>query len=573
MTGIGEPLREPPGLLGQATGTPRPGRLNGNRNGLDADFEKTDDFELHLAGFRKSEACCSARDLAGPNTAVEILANEVLLPAGSLEHSAPALSQDPVAQLRTDWREAASPFASPQTSVLSLPPQGTTLGQARSARSESLPNGCFQSRRTIERSDRDVRLVHSEKTEPEPALPAGPASQAAAKLRLTSQSAENPPSGIEAPDTPMPMKAATSVAPPRPSEQALLFPGPAASFLSGSAPSPGQQADGEYAAVRPSETGRSSSHKPNLPQNGSPRARGLAGPNGDWASEADAPASLKIAAIDHQTHFAPVTRAASQRGIGTGPVSTTFERGNVRAPISSIENAPPGGKEDAFGACASQKENRVQAGPLTEPGRGKDVDVAPARRVKSVPADETSASPKAASFAAQIARAIGAPARPGRTEFGDVPARSPAALNAEGPGNETRSMSSVQTLRLQLDPETLGKVTVRMRLSGTRLDLEVEADELETVRLIGKDKGLLSGKLRSAGYALDGLVIKLADAPQAKPAARLMPDSQDQLTSQANGGSSGHDRHPARDRNHFPPDPADSPPDGAHVKSPGELFI
>ncbi len=74
------------------------------------------------------------------------------------------------------------------------------------------------------------------------------------------------------------------------------------------------------------------------------------------------------------------------------------------------------------------------------------------------------------------------------------------------------SPSVVKTLNLQLKPESLGAVTITMRLSGARLDVQVEAANADAVRLIGADKDRLAERLRSSGYAMDNLVVKISQS-------------------------------------------------------------
>ncbi|WP_187148685.1 flagellar hook-length control protein FliK [Methylocella silvestris] len=69
----------------------------------------------------------------------------------------------------------------------------------------------------------------------------------------------------------------------------------------------------------------------------------------------------------------------------------------------------------------------------------------------------------------------------------------------------------MKTLDLRLEPESLGAVTIRLRLSGVQLEVQVEASHVQTMKLIRDDKDLLSAKLRSSGYAMDHLVVKLAE--------------------------------------------------------------
>jgi hypothetical protein len=131
-------------------------------------------------------------------------------------------------------------------------------------------------------------------------------------------------------------------------------------------------------------------------------------------------------------------------------------------------------------------------------------------------------------------------------------------------------------LRLQLDPQHLGGVTVTMRLAGTRLELRVEAEQPETARLIGKDKSLIVAKLQSAGYELDTLVIQQLNTHVSPPklGVQAMPNVHARENDQASGGPSNHDRSPNHGRDRFRPAPAGNEQDGPGIGGPGgELFI
>jgi flagellar hook-length control protein FliK len=65
----------------------------------------------------------------------------------------------------------------------------------------------------------------------------------------------------------------------------------------------------------------------------------------------------------------------------------------------------------------------------------------------------------------------------------------------------------VRILNIELHPAELGVVTVKMRLSGEKLEMELHAKHAETAELLKRDSEKLSGLLRTAGYKPDGLTI------------------------------------------------------------------
>jgi hypothetical protein len=77
-----------------------------------------------------------------------------------------------------------------------------------------------------------------------------------------------------------------------------------------------------------------------------------------------------------------------------------------------------------------------------------------------------------------------------------------------GGGSEPRETTTcVRSLTVLLEPASLGPVTIKLRLSGTTLGLEIEADEPETTRLIGRGRQTLTEKLRAVGLSVDTFVV------------------------------------------------------------------
>jgi chemotaxis protein MotD len=111
----------------------------------------------------------------------------------------------------------------------------------------------------------------------------------------------------------------------------------------------------------------------------------------------------------------------------------------------------------------------------------------------------------------------------------------------------------MQVLSITLSPPDLGEVSVKMRLSGTKLDLHIEVGEKDTVPLLDKDGDSLSTRLQSSGYTVDNLTIKAAenngvmsqrphDASQGQP--QQQSGFQSSSFSQQGGSGPGADARP-----------------------------
>jgi hypothetical protein len=135
---------------------------------------------------------------------------------------------------------------------------------------------------------------------------------------------------------------------------------------------------------------------------------------------------------------------------------------------------------------------------------------------------------------------------------------------------------ATQILHLQLEPENLGKIIIKMRLSGSKLELQVDAERPETMHLIGNDKKLLSDRLQSAGYAIDTLVIQSLDSHASHSGQGAAAGaSQQQHGDYRGGGTNFHDRPSMRDSNSpSPPSLDGDTQDTARIRPiDGELYL
>lgn len=93
---------------------------------------------------------------------------------------------------------------------------------------------------------------------------------------------------------------------------------------------------------------------------------------------------------------------------------------------------------------------------------------------------------------------------------------SPSDATTAKPGAD----APVKVLLIQLQPADLGTVTVRMSLKEDVLELHIEASQQETAQRLQQDQDSLSKVLRSAGYLIDGVAIRVTE-----PDRSLMPPS------------------------------------------------
>jgi flagellar hook-length control protein FliK len=201
------------------------------------------------------------------------------------------------------------------------------------------------------------------------------------------------------------------------------------------------------------------------------------------ARGAERPASISTVSAEQ----APTQPTAAPRDI-----VTTVDFG------SNQHQAPADRSSAGLGAELSPTGNRdVQR----DAQRGVPLAVA----AVSVVTQETHAAPvMALSPVQQIAESIINAA--GGAEPTQIPSRAaPLVPPAQ------RSLPALQVLNIRLDPPDLGAISIKMRLTGTKLDLHIEVGQKDTVPLLGKDGDSLSSQLQSSGYTVDNLTIKAAE--------------------------------------------------------------
>lgn len=96
----------------------------------------------------------------------------------------------------------------------------------------------------------------------------------------------------------------------------------------------------------------------------------------------------------------------------------------------------------------------------------------------------------------------------------------------------------VRILTLQLEPPSIGSVTVRMRMAGDAVEVHLSAERAETTEMLRQERGALSDLMKSAGYSFDIASIDHTRPGDANPnPGQSQGNSDPQQSSSQQGGT------------------------------------
>jgi flagellar hook-length control protein FliK len=117
-------------------------------------------------------------------------------------------------------------------------------------------------------------------------------------------------------------------------------------------------------------------------------------------------------------------------------------------------------------------------------------------------------APAMAELLAPQARALIATSRAAGVGPSGAPATQPAADTAQ------RAASlAAKTLTIELEPESLGAVVVKMKLAHSGVDMKISVRSEEALHKLESTRNALVEAMQSAGCSIDGCTIQIASAP------------------------------------------------------------
>ncbi|OYZ95811.1 MAG: hypothetical protein B7X99_14840, partial [Rhizobiales bacterium 17-65-6] len=268
------------------------------------------------------------------------------------------------------------------------------------------------------------------------------------------------------------------------------------------------------------------------------------------ASGVQAARPIQVSVISRETHFAPIRSLTGQAlpfaQAGAADVPTGAVSGVPSAPLATAGQMPPPGRAGLdgqpiaaphpmggapFAPIAPGAGIAARERPVTDTGRQSlaaraadarrlgDVETnAPAERVQDAHAihreeQEASAEGRSQEPSPGPQPATMAPlaAQPGMRVLAEMPTvrQVAEAISSEmsslgAPDSADTAMGlragPVRVLEIQLNPDDLGTVNVRMRLTPQGLEVRLRASNPDTARMLEQDRAALGEILRSAGY-------------------------------------------------------------------------
>ena len=106
----------------------------------------------------------------------------------------------------------------------------------------------------------------------------------------------------------------------------------------------------------------------------------------------------------------------------------------------------------------------------------------------------------------QLADVIASAAQGLGSQIGDA-----ASSGATATTTNAARTAPVKELDVQLNPASLGGLSIQMRLSNGNLNVTIKADKSDTLKLIENESGAISDKLKSLNFSVESLTVKASD--------------------------------------------------------------
>lgn len=290
-----------------------------------------------------------------------------------------------------------------------------------------------------------------------------------------------------------------------------------------------------------------------------------------------APSNARVAvSVQHQeTHFSPIVEAADNRIDASGSetaeanpemaahedsVSKLSRKQHLERQSVQFDNEPQ--QPEAISQALEEQQPVVE-----EHDAGRVVERVEARKPAMVDSSQPDHGSLPPATLQRIADAVGSEMK-GLT--GNASPQASSVAEAHRTISFKASESVLRVLKLQLHPAELGVVTIKMKLAGDNLEMELHTESEETAKLLRQDAEKLSSLLRNSGYRPDVITIQVGDTTAQDRVAPQRQSLDMQMQNQSfhqNGASQGD--HSRNQEKHYAGVRSDNRKDASEDNSPG----
>ncbi|WP_262027311.1 flagellar hook-length control protein FliK [Microvirga sp. Mcv34] len=230
---------------------------------------------------------------------------------------------------------------------------------------------------------------------------------------------------------------------------------------------------------------------------------------------------LAVSVQNQEAHFKPIIEGLSSAPTDSGAPFPTEGAGTT--PVNLLQEKPknagmkglqPDNTDEALHASialdadAEAAANSEERGAVRNPVQDRMIDRAEVQKQAPINGAKNEPASLPSSTLQHLARSIVEDAK-GITEP-QHPSFQHDGLNRVATARASAGV--LRVLDLQLKPAELGLVTIRMRLSGDSIEMEIQAQHEETAELLRNDADKLSSLLRVSGYRPDTINIQSAES-------------------------------------------------------------
>lgn len=230
---------------------------------------------------------------------------------------------------------------------------------------------------------------------------------------------------------------------------------------------------------------------------------------------------LAVSVQNQETHFRPIVEGLGAAPTETGATTSNEETGSASEdpfvsklkPIEAKDRQPGkyDGSSQILAVTAAETalgEAREEQGNASKVSLERMSDRAELQKQSSVGGTKIEGASLPSSTLQHLAGSI-------IEDVKGISESQQPSFQHDGLNRVAMARASAGVLRvldLQLKPAELGLVTIKIRLSGDSLEMEIQAESEDTAELLRNDAEKLSGLLRASGYRPDVINVQSTEA-------------------------------------------------------------